>query len=738
MAAKAGVAALLLLILWTAWLPVRVEAQAWLAATVVAMLLLLKAVLPRLPQTTGRVLRIGFLALGAFASLRYLIWRATYTISTHDPLSHAFSLLLLFAEAYAIAMYLAGMLVNIHPLRRAAVEPLGTPEQWPTVDVLIPTYDEPVDVLRNTLVAATQLDYPAGRYRVWLCDDGGTAQKLAQPDAALAAQSAERARRLKALCSEVGASYLTRERNEHAKAGNINAALPRTSSELILMLDCDHVPTADILRHTVGYFQRDPKLFLVQTPHFFVTPDPVERNLKVFGRMPGENEMFYDRIQLGLDFWGASFFCGSAAVIRREALIQNGGLSRLTVTEDAETSLGLHARGWHSVYVNRPMVAGLHPPSFTDFVLQRMRWAQGMAQMFLLTNPLKLRGLTAWQRVGYLTSSMFWFFGFVRIAFLVAPLAFLLFGLYIFDANGAEFAAYALPHLVGGVLVEHVLFGNVRWTLFSQLYEVLLAPFSVRALLAVVRNPHSPRFRVTPKTGRWDSDFISHLVAPFYVLFGLSVLAFGVGLLRLFVDDVGHRDTLTITLFWQLVNLVILTGALGALLERRQRRKEPRMPAWRRAWVRCDGTELPGHVFDLSLGGAAFSGRQGDAAIARGSRAELCIADPQSDRVETFDVTIVHVGRRGGHRLELGLRFAVDDLATQRRLVASVMGSSERWEAVRRRRSRPFGIWRPLVLLIRLGLRHALEHFGRLVLERRHRQRGATLPATDLARQKRT
>ena len=170
MAAKAGVAALLLLILWTAWLPVRVEAQAWLAATVVAMLLLLKAVLPRLPQTTGRVLRIGFLALGAFASLRYLIWRATYTISTHDPLSHAFSLLLLFAEAYAIAMYLAGMLVNIHPLRRAAVEPLGTPEQWPTVDVLIPTYDEPVDVLRNTLVAATQLDYPAGRYRV-ACPD---------------------------------------------------------------------------------------------------------------------------------------------------------------------------------------------------------------------------------------------------------------------------------------------------------------------------------------------------------------------------------------------------------------------------------------------------------------------------------------------------------------------------------------------------------------------------------------
>ncbi len=698
-----------------AWLPVRVEAQAVLSAALILGLLSLSWALRLATSRSLDAVRIGLLLLGVFASLRYLIWRVTFTVSTHDPLSFAFSLLLLLAEVYAIVMYFAGIAVNIHPLQRKPVAPVGEPESWPTVDVLIPTYDEPFEVLHTTLIAATQLDYPPGRYRVWLCDDGGTAQKLAQPGTA-GADAAQRAARLRDLCAEVGATYLTRARNEHAKAGNINAALEHASGELILMLDCDHVPTADILRSTVGHFQRDPGLFLVQTPHFFVTPDPVERNLKVFGRMPAENEMFYDRIQLGLDFWGATFFCGSAAVIRRANLLEHGGLSQLTVTEDAETSLGLHARRLRSVYVNRPMVAGLHPPSFTDFVQQRMRWAQGMAQLFLLTNPLWARGLSLGQRLGYFSSSLFWFFGFVRICFLVAPLAFLLFNLYIFDANALEFAAYALPHLVGGLLVENALFGNVRWTLFSQLYEVLLTPFSLRALWDVMRNPRSPRFRVTPKTGQWDSDFISHLVAPFYVLFVLSVVAFVVGIARLMLGDSANRDTLAITLFWQAANLLILNAALGVLLERRQRRRQPRMPAWRRAWlrVRDGGMEIAGHVVDLSIGGAAFVAAKSCAvAIPSGSRAVLRMSAPDSGATESFAVEVTRA-RAQPDGLGIGVRFMLAGLADHRRLVAYVLGSSGRWEAIRRQRAQATGVLRPLMLLMVLGLRFSAEHFARL------------------------
>src|SRR5690606_18200646 len=137
----------------------------------------------------------------------------------------------------------------------------------------------------------------------------------------------------------LGVNYLTRLANKNAKSGNLNAALQHTEGDLVAIFDADHAPTKDFLQHTVGYFIKNPKLFLVQTPHFFINPDPLERSLNTFDRMPSENEMFYGIVQRGLDRWGASFFCGSAALLRRSALEQVGGFSGRTIVEDCETAL---------------------------------------------------------------------------------------------------------------------------------------------------------------------------------------------------------------------------------------------------------------------------------------------------------------------------------------------------------------------------------------------------------------
>jgi cellulose synthase (UDP-forming) len=87
-----------------------------------------------------------------------------------------------------------------------------------------------------------------------------------------------------------------------------------------VVFDADHAPVREFLKETVSFFKEDPKLFLVQTPHYFLNPDPLEKNLRTFHSMPSENEMFYSVLQRGLDKWNASFFCGSAAVLRRKAL----------------------------------------------------------------------------------------------------------------------------------------------------------------------------------------------------------------------------------------------------------------------------------------------------------------------------------------------------------------------------------------------------------------------------------
>ncbi len=454
-------------------------------------------------------MRIFVIAGAVFITMRYFFWRTFTTIEYSDPFSFTAALLLYAAEVYGLIIFMLGAFVNVSPLKRQPAPLPENPDDYPTVDIMVPSYNEDIKLLEITLIAATQVDYPRDKLNVYLLDDGGTVQKRHDADPEKSAAAWQRHRELQVLCEDLGATYLTREKNEHAKAGNVNSALKSSNGEIILILDADHVPTVSILNKTVGFFLQDPKLFLVQTPHFFINPDPIERNLDTFEQMPSENEMFYSVIQHGLDFWNASFFCGSAALLRRCYLEENGGISGQTITEDAETALGLHERGYRSIYLGTPLIAGLQPETFSGFILQRVRWAQGMVQIFLLKNPWRMKNLALNQRLAYTSSSFFWFFPFARTIFLLAPAAFLLFGLQIYAANLQEFFVYALPHVLGSIILSNYLYGKTRWPFISELYETMQSLFSLVAIAKVFRNPHAPKFNVTPKGEHLENDFIS-------------------------------------------------------------------------------------------------------------------------------------------------------------------------------------------------------------------------------------
>ncbi|HZH26714.1 MAG TPA: UDP-forming cellulose synthase catalytic subunit [Azospirillaceae bacterium] len=512
-------------------------------------------------------LRVFLILLIAFVSLRYFAWRTLETIPSPDSTGFIPGILLYLAELQGLWIYVLGVFVNIRPVERR-IEPVAEDDpDLPTVDILIPTYNEPVDLLKVTVTAAMQVRYPADRLAVHLLDDGGTDQKCNDPDPAKAQAARRRAAALREMCEELGAVYLTRPRNVHAKAGNINAALPKTTGELILILDADHVPTQDILLNTVGPFAKDPDLFMVQTPHFFATPDPIERNLGTFHRMPGENEMFYSAVQKGLDAWNGAFFCGSAAVLRRRHLEEVGGIAGTSITEDAETALELHARGYKSIYLDRPMVAGLSPDTFGAFVTQRIRWAQGMVQILLLKNPLFKRGLNFAQRLCYLNSSTFWLFPFARLVFLIAPLFYLLFGLKVFDATMQEFFAFAVFHVACSLMLSNHLFGRHRWPFLSDLYELLQSMFTARALVDVVLHPRKPEFKVTPKAESVTRDFVSQLATPFYLILLLLLGASLIGAYRWYAFPL-EREHLVIVLAWNIVNIGLVIAATGVMFER--------------------------------------------------------------------------------------------------------------------------------------------------------------------------
>lgn len=653
--------------------------------------------------------RLTVIAVCTLLSLRYMHWRATESMPLQFGMAAMVGGLLLFlAEAYGFVNMVLGFMINSAPFHRRSV-PLPADERaLPTVDVFIPTYNEDAAVLRPTVIAATQLNYPAHKLRVYVLDDGGTAQKLADADPLRADAARRRAESLKALAERYGATYLTRERNLHAKAGNLNAALAHARGELLLILDCDHIPTADFLQRTVGFFLADPKLFVLQTPHNFVSPDPLERNLDTHHESPAENELFYDVMQPGLDFWGTSFFCGSAAVLRRCVIDELGGISGRTITEDAETTLDALSLGYKAAYYNRPMVSGLQPETFAGFIVQRVRWGQGMWQIFMLKNPWKQPKLRLVQRILYTNFAFYWGFAGARLIMLLAPPAYLLLGINLCDTTADQLLAYAGPALLGSIASTQFIYGRVRWPFVSQLYEIVQSVHVVRGLWEVMRRPTAPSFKVTPKGETLDADFVSSLARPFYVLLALTMAAVLAGLYR-WQHEPWNQGAIAFVLFWGALDLLLLLGVLGITFERRQLRNEPRAPHEEGVVLHSGRRTWTGATVDASstgLGVQLSPRPEGFGGLAPGLRVEVELPGRQ----RRLHATVLGVRPRRDGSVGVGLRYAFDNVLQERLAVDLAFGSSEVLVANNRRRHAGRSVLRSLAALFRHALTDGLDH----------------------------
>ncbi|MBI5814187.1 MAG: UDP-forming cellulose synthase catalytic subunit [Nitrospinae bacterium] len=553
-------------------------------------------------QDHATVLRIVFILLSAFLSIRYLLWRTFETLYYTGPFDFIALTLLYMAECHAISLHIFSIFININPLKRKLLKAPLEGAELPTVDVFVPTYTEADDIIKITVTAATQMKYPADKLRVHIIDDGSTIARRNNPKTS--ADAWERYYTMRRIADELGVNYITRETNSHAKAGNINHALTKTGAELVLVLDCDHVPTQDMLENTVGVFMKDEKVFLVQTPHFFINPTPVEKQLEGVAEVSVENDMFFRLIHSGLDFWNSSYFCGSAAVLRRKHLNEIGGLSTKTITEDAETSLLLHEKGYQSVYVNHPMVCGLSPETFSDYVIQRTRWAQGMIQMFIMMNVLTLKGLSAAQKLCYFNMSFFWFFGVARFIFYVTPPLYLLFGLKVYHASMGQIISYAVPYVFSTILVMDYLYGKVRKPFFSEIYESVQALFLIPAILSVLINPRHPTFKITPKGRTIEEKYLNPLAAPFFIVVAINLISIPFAVYTWFEFPL-FRSVVVVTSVWCLFNIFLALVSLGAFWEKKQVRRYHRIKASGEASIffpRMNQT-LRADVIDISLTG---------------------------------------------------------------------------------------------------------------------------------------
>ena len=474
-------------------------------------------------------MRYALLVLSCLTAAVYFQWR----LGVMNPAFPAYSWIVLAAElagfVRALLFFLSAVRITHH---------LAPPApQNVSVDVFIPTYDEPTDLVRRTVLAALAIRYP---HETWLLDDGQRAE-------------------MRDLSTELGCRYLARDEHADAKAGNLNHALALTHGEFIATFDADHVADPRFLDRTLGYFS-DSRLAVVQTPQEFFNTDSFE-HLRPQRALSNSASFFHRVVQRSRDASNSTIFTGTSAVLRRRALDNVGGFASATISEDVTTSLRLHAAGWRSKSHPEVLSAGLAPFSAAAYRGQRLRWAQDALQILLRERILTRPGLTAGQRFAYLIHVASNFEGWRHLFVYAMPIVILGSGILPVVTTATSFLIHFVPYLIATNLAFGELARGHGRPDESAVYNLARCPV---ALLATFTAHRERRFRVTPKTR--DLNTTTNAFTYGLLLATMGAIAFA--LAQAFAGRSSFdTSTLAVVLAWAAYH--VFTAVRLLLLERR-------------------------------------------------------------------------------------------------------------------------------------------------------------------------
>ncbi|PDT83291.1 glycosyltransferase [Sinorhizobium sp. BJ1] len=508
-------------------------------------------------QSWARSITCAFVAAVA---LRYMVWRFTETVLPYPNDGSNFYWvwfvfiveLLAFSEVVLFLILMSRYIdrsVEADELARAF---FARPEsELPSVDIFIPTYNEPLDVLERTIVGALALDYPKDKLRVYVLDDG-------------------RRDWLRTFCEGRGAIHVTRRDNAHAKAGNMNNGLRVSSGDFIAVFDADFVPYRHFLRRTLPFFL-DERIGIVQTPQHFFNVDPVQSNLGLENIWPDEQRLFFDEIAPSRDGWDVSFCCGSCSIARRRAVDTIGGFPTESITEDLLTTLSMLNKGYKTRYLNERLSMGLAAENLTGYFVQRERWCQGGIQTLYLHNgPLRGPGLSLFQRIMFLPMS--WLVQYlVRFAVLLVPIVYLWSGaLPLYFTGVADYVSNQVPLLTAYFLL-------MLWlapTRYLPLVSTAVGTFATFRMLPTVLSslvrPFGKPFKVTPKGSGNEANLFD---AYTFIWIAAFIVVTAAGLLVNIVPETAHVEGSfsTIAALWSGINIVVLIIASLICFEKPRR-----------------------------------------------------------------------------------------------------------------------------------------------------------------------
>jgi cellulose synthase (UDP-forming) len=492
----------------------------------------------RLRRLVGQILSLLAVIMGVV----YLIWHSLHINWSAWYVSVPFFL----AEIGGWLLFSFFAFISWYPRFH---KPEGLEHEKPfTVDVFITTRNEPLDILRETLVAVAAINYQLKE--VYVLDDG------ANPEVA-------------ALAQRFGFHYLARPNPRDAKAGNLNYGLAHSQNELILTLDADQVPHPAIIERLAGFF-RIPSIGFVQSKQNFRVPvgDP-------FGNT---DKIFYNVMQSGKDDDNSAFSCGSGVIYRRKALEEIGGFSTWNLVEDLHTSMILHRRGWRSVYYNHPLSTGATPSDIWGVYRQRRQWAVDSLRILFWDNPFSRRGLNLQQKLQYSHIGFVYLVsGWVMPIFFIVPIWSLFTSQPVLTASIPDYLGNRLPYFLVMAVAYGVLTFPTPYLQSFQIWTGLFPVFMYATLVALCHRRSKPVYKVNPKiqSNKLRYPAILAIIPQLIMILG-SVAAVIYGLLF----HSGPLDFRILNCAWATWAIIILAGICVAALSKVHWEEKVEEPAW--------------------------------------------------------------------------------------------------------------------------------------------------------------
>lgn len=611
------------------------------------------------PQGNWRALVFAPLFL---LQLHYVYWRLTDTV---PELSMSVQglwplVFLLFEMSTMLSMVMIYVTLSRRSDRTAEVDAhlgilKGTAYK---VALFIPTYNEPANVLENTILGALLQRYPG--VRVFVLDDS-------------------RRDWLRELCAKAGVDYCRRDNNRGAKAGNLNAGLATARArgfdpDFIGVLDADFVARPDFIERCLVLHLLHPEAGIVQSPQHFFNPDPVQMNLVLTGAAPDEQRFFFDELMPAKDAWGTVFCCGTSSLIRTRALQGIGGFPTESVTEDMLMSLRMREHGWRTLYLNEVLTTGLSPEGCGEYLKQRHRWCLGFMQIFRdHYNPFSPRHrLGLMDRLHLLDSFQYWAVSFpARYIYLLAPAIYWVTGWQVIDTTLDQVLLHLLPWLVAHVLAMAWVTRGALQPILNDITQLLVARASMHATFTGLFSRKEHKFVVTPKGELGDRAHVEwRALSPILVLIGINL---GGVLISLFPELQQNLpfEPRVLNLFWLVVNTTIL--ALTALacidLPRRRRHERMRLPQPLAATLHMGNDDIPVHILDLSSSGCRLRLEHGQELF------NVPLPQPAILRLDEEEQYMLQLMRRSGTN-ELGCQFCEMPLPQRLRLTERIFSDT--------------------------------------------------------------